>query len=143
MRQVGGKSNKHRQCERDEYRINKFMTSREVIFPLYETDPECTTVLLLWEPQRDFSVDDGKLNNNCYKGTKSCWRRHMKEFLSKMTFWTAYLWLAAPCFLVFPPAAVILTDYFITLKSLLFPQSSPEASGSPHTPLFNAFSSRK
>lgn len=57
--------------------------------------------------------------------------RRLTQFHSKMTFRTAYLWLAASC-LCFPPAAaVILTDYFITVKSLLFIQSRKGASGSP------------
>lgn len=59
------------------------------------------------------------------------WNWAVTQFTVKMTFWTAYLRSAAQCWwgVCFPPAAVILTDYFITLKSLLFPQSNRRASG--------------
>lgn len=101
----------------------------------------------LWEKLKSFN-DEVWLKNKIIivkKLTEAWWRSHMKVTESALTqllaFWTAYLWLAASylcgvSLLLAPFTAVILTDYFITEKSLLFPQSSAGASGIRHSLLF-------
>lgn len=87
-------------------------------------------------------------------GTKSCCLSLVKagewaltRFHSEVTLWTSYLRLAAAglccvSLLLLLSDAVILTDYFITVKSLLFQQSSAEACGRSHS-LYPEFFWRK
>lgn len=83
----------------------------ELIFPVGLAGPECSTV---GGKHRD-RKDQRK------KSEKSELRiRAEPRFSSFDSCKSAYLRLAAPCFS--PVAALILTDYFITPNSLLFPQ---------------------